>query len=129
VKRYQTRAQLERTKEKAVRFVRDVLSDSEHAEALESESPESYARRKRIQIINPTREGRKNMATGQTKSQLEATLNSAYDKLQEAYDPRLSREQMAVKVGEVLDELVPDEDFEEDDDEGSDAGDDDDEDE
>ncbi len=53
VKKVQTLEQVRKTKKKAVRFVRDVLGDNKHADELEDETPESYAQRKRVQIVNP----------------------------------------------------------------------------
>ena len=50
-----TRAQLEKRKEQAVRFVRDVKGDSDRADEIESESLEDYAERRRIKIENPRR--------------------------------------------------------------------------
>jgi acyl carrier protein phosphodiesterase len=48
-----TRDQVESRKEKAVRFVRDVLDDPDRADEIESEPLEDYAERRRIQILNP----------------------------------------------------------------------------
>lgn len=50
-----TRAQVEQRKEKAVRFTRDVLQDSDRADEIAEESVEDYAERKRIKIQNPGR--------------------------------------------------------------------------
>jgi hypothetical protein len=49
-----TRVQLEGRKEKAERFVRDVLSDPDRADEIADESLEGYAERRKIQIMtNP----------------------------------------------------------------------------
>ena len=48
-----TRNQIESRKEKAVRFVRDVLGDSDRADEIESESTDAYAARRRIAISIP----------------------------------------------------------------------------
>ena len=48
-----TREQVEGRKEKAVRFVRDVLDDPDRADEIEDESVEDYAERRKFQIINP----------------------------------------------------------------------------
>jgi hypothetical protein len=48
-----TREQLASRKEKAVRFVRDVLEDPDRAAEIEDESLEDYAERRRIQVVNP----------------------------------------------------------------------------
>lgn len=49
------REQLQKRKEKAVRFVRDVLDDPDRAAEIEDEDLDDYAQRKKVQIINPTR--------------------------------------------------------------------------
>lgn len=108
MRKFQTREQAQKTKAKAVRFVHDVLGDDERADELDAEPLESYAQRKRIQIINPVRGGRKSMARKPTRPELEETLDTVYEKLQEAYGPRISREEMAEKIGDVLDELAGD---------------------
>ena len=41
-------------KEKAARFVRDVVGDPERADEFEAMSPEEYATGKRIEIRNPS---------------------------------------------------------------------------
>jgi len=48
-----TRDQLESRKQKAVRFTRDMLGDSDRADEIEDESLEDYAMRRRIQLVNP----------------------------------------------------------------------------
>ena len=50
-----TLKQLEGRKEKAVRFVRDVLEDPERADEIEDESLEHYAERRKIHMVNPGR--------------------------------------------------------------------------
>ena len=55
-----TRKQLESRKEKAERFVRDVLDDSERADEIADESLEDYAEGRKIQIAENPRGG--NMA-------------------------------------------------------------------
>jgi enoyl-CoA hydratase/carnithine racemase len=51
-----TREQVERRQAKAVRFVSDVVGDEDLADELESLTPEEYAQRKGVDLINnPTR--------------------------------------------------------------------------
>ena len=50
-----SREQLQARKEKAVRFVRDVLGDSDRADEIAGESPEDYAERRKFEITNPRR--------------------------------------------------------------------------
>jgi hypothetical protein len=45
---------LQPRKERAVRFVRDVLGDPDWAEEIAEESLEDYADRRKIRIANPT---------------------------------------------------------------------------
>jgi len=45
-------------KDKAVRFLRDVIGDPERAEEFAAMSPEEYAEHKRVTIENPTRRRR-----------------------------------------------------------------------
>lgn len=68
--------QVESMKAKAVRFVRDVLGDEDRAEEIEDESPEDYAERKRIEIVepNPLRKRFICMPTGPTKADLESRI-------------------------------------------------------
>src|SRR5258708_5151116 len=47
-----TREQLESRKEKAERFVRDVLGDTERADEIADESLEDYADRRKIQLAD-----------------------------------------------------------------------------
>jgi hypothetical protein len=55
-----TREQLEKRKERAVRFARDVREDDELADQIENESLEEYADHRHIRLLNPTRK-EKNM--------------------------------------------------------------------
>jgi hypothetical protein len=49
-----TRDQLQSRKDKAARFVRDVLGDPDRAEEIEEESLEDYAERRKITLTNPS---------------------------------------------------------------------------
>jgi len=50
-----SREQLQARKEKAVRFVRDVLDDPDRAGEIADERLEDYAQRRRFEITNPRR--------------------------------------------------------------------------
>ena len=52
-----TREQLQARKEKAVRFVRDVLGDPDRADEIADESLEDYAVRRKFEITNPRKGG------------------------------------------------------------------------
>ncbi len=48
-----TRQQLERRKDQAVRFTRDVREDDERADEIDDESLEDYAEDRHIRLVNP----------------------------------------------------------------------------
>ena len=104
-----TPEQLQARKEKAVRFVRDVLQDPDRADEIEDESLEDYAARRRIQILNPTR-GR----TMPTKQELLDQIRELEDENSELQD----------QLDAVADIVAPADEDEED--EGEDATEDDD---
>ncbi len=54
-----TREQMERRKAQAVRFARDVREDDDLAGAIEDETLEEYAEKRRIKLSNPTTGARK----------------------------------------------------------------------
>lgn len=54
--------EIERRKDQAVRFVRDVLDRPDRAEEIEDESLEDYAERKGFAIANPNDQGETTMA-------------------------------------------------------------------
>jgi uncharacterized protein YceH (UPF0502 family) len=92
-----TLEQVEIMKDKAERFVRDVLEDDERAGETEDESPEDYAGRKRIRILpNPYRRV-KNMAS--IKADLEARIEEL-EAENEALRDKLDA------IGEVLSDEV-----------------------
>ncbi|MBZ5636283.1 MAG: hypothetical protein LAO55_24415 [Acidobacteriia bacterium] len=82
---------------KAVRFLQDVVGDTDRADEIESMSPEEYAEHKRVQIENPAvtnRETRRTpMATKATRAELEdrvaeleeenSVLNDKLDSIEE----------------------------------------------
>jgi hypothetical protein len=81
--------QLASRKAQAVRFTRDVLGDVDRADEIEDESPEGYAERRGIEIVNPSRRRNAIMANGKTKAELEAEiadLREENDQLQDALD-------------------------------------------
>jgi hypothetical protein len=81
-----TRAQRQSRKEKAVRFVRDILGDPDRAEEISEESAEDYAARRKIQIINPSRGRNAIMATTKSKAELEAEIDDLKDENAELQD-------------------------------------------
>lgn len=81
-----TRTQLQSRKEKAVRFVRDVLGDPDRADEIGDESIEDYAARRKIQLTNPTRRRNAIMATTKSKAELEAEIDDLKDENAELQD-------------------------------------------
>ena len=65
-----TREQLQSRKDKAVRFVRDVLDDPDRADEIEDEDLADYAERRHIELINPRRKSMANGGNGRTKQDL-----------------------------------------------------------
>jgi hypothetical protein len=59
------------------------------------------------------------MAQGPSKADLQAALDQVVDTLDEALDPRLSREEVVEKLANLRDQIAPDDD-EEDEDEDED---------
>ena len=53
-----TLEQIERMKAKAARFVENVLDDSDRADEIADESPEAYAERKHIRVLDNPRQRR-----------------------------------------------------------------------
>jgi hypothetical protein len=102
---------------KAVRFVEDVLGDFEKAEEISDLSPEEYAERKRIRIVdNPTKDGKGLSAMANRKKQeLEDLLEDVGGKVAEMLNPSLTRTQIVVLAQEI-DEMVNGSDEDEDDD-------------
>jgi hypothetical protein len=127
-----TADQLQSRKDKAVRFVRNVLQDDERADEIESESLDDYAARRKVPIINPTPTIRRNLimagasttSTVPTKADLQNALDEIAQKADDALDPAASRKELAEALQEIY-SLASGED-ESDDDEEEDGDEDDD---
>ena len=81
-----THDQLQSRKEKAVRFVRDVLGDLDKAEEIAEENLEDYAQRRKIQLLNPFMRRNAIMATTKSKAELEAEIADLKDENEELQD-------------------------------------------
>ena len=115
-----TRDQVESRKEKAERFVRNVLGDEDRAEQIAEESIDDYAARRRFQITNPPRRNaimakRSNSGTGPTKQDL---LDQIADLQQENAD---LNDQLDA-ISDILDPADADSDDADQDDDGDDQG-------
>lgn len=64
--------EIERRKDQAVRFVRDVLDDPDRADEIDDESLEDYAERKGFAIANPDDQGETTMSQYKTRDELAA---------------------------------------------------------
>jgi len=104
-----TREQVESRKEKAVRFVRDVLNDPERADEIADEDTDSYAERRHIEIAN----ARRRTVVLRTKADLE----------QEIDELRQENEDLQERLDTIADLVTPEdkEDEDEVEDEDSDA--------
>ena len=103
-----TYAQVEARKEKAVRFLRDVVGDDDRADEVEDESVEDYATRKRLVIENTAQRRVNNVANGNdsmTKADMADVCDQVQDILSDAYTPESSREDLAAAIGDALDLL------------------------
>jgi hypothetical protein len=107
-----TREQVAGRKEKAVRFVRDVLGDEDRASEIEDESVEHYAERRKIAITNPP--GRDQMA--QPKNPTKQELLDRIDQLEQ------ENQDLSDQLDAIADIVSPDD--EADDDNGDDDSDD-----
>ena len=79
--------EIERMKAKAARFVENVLDDPGRADEIEDESPEEYAERKRIQILdNPHRRRTRPMPSNKELQERVRELEDENDELQDRLD-------------------------------------------
>jgi polyhydroxyalkanoate synthesis regulator phasin len=106
-----TRERLAARKDKAVRFVRDVLDDPGRAEEIENESLEDYAMRRKIQIVNPTR-GVKTMPR-QTESREELR-----ERIRELEEENESLQDQLDQITDIVSPIEGEDDEEEEEDEG-----------
>ena len=103
-----TRDQVASRKDKAVRFVRDVLDDPDRADEIESESLDDYATRRRIQLLNPRT--RKMAIAKRVQSRQE--LQDRIHELEE------ENETLQDQLDQITDIVAPMEEEEEDEEEG-----------
>lgn len=99
-----TREQLQARKEKAERFTRDVRDDPDRADEIAGEDLESYAARRKIQLVNPHR--RKNTMARQRLSREE--LEDRVAELQ------AENEDLQSQLEEIADIVSPDEENDDD---------------
>jgi hypothetical protein len=106
-----TREQLQSRKDKAVRFVRDVLDDPDRADEIEDEDLEDYADGRHIELINPRRtESMANGGNGRTKQDL----------LDEIADLQAENQDLQDQLDAIADIVSPPEEEDEEDDDDAD---------
>jgi peptidoglycan hydrolase CwlO-like protein len=105
-----TRAQLQSRKDKAVRFLENVIGDPDRASEVEDESLEDYAERRKIQILNPHR--RCTMAARKTIEDYKAELADAKEEISELEE---TVEELQSQIDSVADIVAPEEEEEEED--------------
>jgi hypothetical protein len=110
VKKKLTREQAEAAKEKAARFVDDVLEDEEHADEIRSEDLDEWAARKRVTIIPNPKRRQQSMATPRELKERIEELEAENEELQERLD----------SIAEII---SPDEEEEDDDEEDEESSD------
>jgi hypothetical protein len=115
-----TREQARSRKDKAVRFVRDVLDDPERADEIEDEDLEDYAERRKIQLTNQRRNAV--MAKGGNGGYDPRTKQ---DLLDEVDDLQHENQDLQDQLDAIQDILTPADEEEDDDGDGDDDDDDD----
>jgi len=106
-----TREQLQSRKDRAVRFLRDVKDLPERADEIEDEDLESYAERRRIQLINSGRT--RSMANG-------GDPRSKQDLLDEIDDLQQENQDLQDQLDAIADIVSPPEEEDEEDDDDDD---------
>jgi hypothetical protein len=108
-----TREQAERKKTQAAAFM-ERIGEDDRADEFDEMSVEEYAEHRGFELVaNPRRKARKR--TMATKTELQETIDSAIETLNDAYTPEASREDLAAAVGEALDILNGEDDSDADD--------------
>jgi hypothetical protein len=108
-----TRQQLQSRKDKAVRFTRDVVGDSDRAGVIEGETLEGYAERRRIQLLNS---GRRNHMAKRAREDYRTQIADLKQQLRELEDENQALNDKLDSIAGVLEPEEEDEDETEDDD-------------
>jgi hypothetical protein len=113
-----TREQLQSRKDKAVRFVRDVMDDPERASEIEDEDLEDYAERKKVLLSNRRR--KQSMAGGNG-----GNGRTKQDLLDEIDDLQQQNQDLQDQLDAIADIVSPEEEDDDDDSDEDDSDDDD----
>jgi predicted RNase H-like nuclease (RuvC/YqgF family) len=108
-----TREQIGSRKRQAVRFLRDVAGDSERAAEIEQESLDDYARRRKIEILNPNRRA---IMPRKTIDDYRSEVADLKDELAEL---EVENESLQSQLDEIAEIVSPEEEEEEDEDEAT----------
>ena len=81
-----TYQQVRARKEKAARFLRDVLDDPDRADEVEAESVEDYAARRHFVLTNPHRKGVSKMPQREKLADVISDRDALLDKLEDVRD-------------------------------------------
>jgi predicted RNase H-like nuclease (RuvC/YqgF family) len=108
--------EIERMRAKAIRFVADVLGDEDRAAEIEAESPEDYAARKKISIINPKR----GYSMARTIQSYKDEIEGLKDEISELED---TNEELETQLDEISEIISPEEQEEDETGDGDDSGD------
>jgi hypothetical protein len=95
-----TRAQVQSRKEKAARFVRNVLEDPDRADEIEDESLESYAERRQVKIV------------GNPRGAIMATKEDLQERIQELEEENDDLQDQLDKIADIAAPIEEDEDGE-----------------
>jgi len=113
-----TREQAARKKSQAAAFM-ERIGQPDRAEEFESMSVDDYAEHKGLRLTNPHRRRiAMPQPSGPTKADLQDTIDSAIEVLDDAYQPESTREELATAVGNALEVLRGDRNGDEDEDSG-----------
>jgi len=102
-------------KDKAARFVREVVGDPERAAEFEAMSPEEYAEGKRITIVQNPRSGRTTILIHGDTTMAKPTRADLEDRIAELEDENQS---LSDKLDSILDIASDDEDDSDEDEDG-----------
>ena len=104
-----TLEQVQSRKDRAVRFVRDVLAEPDRASEIEDEDLESYAARRKLHVQNPKRKERNMASLRQQVDDLQEVLDQVESVLEDGYQVTATREELAETISDALSLISPEE--------------------
>lgn len=103
--RRRTYEQVETAKDRAERFLRDVLEDDDRADEVMEESVEEYAERKGIEIVK-LRDNPRKVRNMSTRAELEEALTEVNDKLDQVFSIADEAGTTKAEMADALQEIV-----------------------